>query len=47
MVAQNNSLLYGFTIIRGCPEKDPEHPKGGGKVPIRGIERARLPGENP
>ncbi|KAK8127324.1 hypothetical protein PG984_008432 [Apiospora sp. TS-2023a] len=43
MLAQSNSLLYGFTIVRGSPEKDAEHPKKDGKISIRGIERAKLP----
>lgn len=47
MVAQNNSLLYGFTIIRGSPERDAEQSKKDGKIPISGMQRAKLPGENP
>ncbi|KAK7981461.1 hypothetical protein PG996_009153 [Apiospora saccharicola] len=43
MLAQSNSLLYGFTITRGSPEKDAEHPRKDGKFSIRGIERAKLP----
>ncbi|KAK8079685.1 hypothetical protein PG997_007503 [Apiospora hydei] len=35
IVAHNNSLFYGLTIIRGSSED--------GKVPIRGIDRAKLP----
>ncbi|KAK8050934.1 hypothetical protein PG993_002319 [Apiospora rasikravindrae] len=35
IVAHNNSLFYGLTIIRGSSED--------GKVPIKGIDRAKLP----
>ncbi|KAK7957216.1 uncharacterized protein PG986_006438 [Apiospora aurea] len=38
IVAHNNSLFYGVKIIRGSSED--------GKVPIRGIDRAKLPGED-